>query len=235
MRRAVTERNFMFAILVIEDDPSTRRLMSTVLRRGGYTPIDATDGEDALRIMDRQHVDLILLDIMMPRMDGFEFTKTVRGGGCNVPILMTTAKETLADKRRAFGLGADDYMIKPINDEELLLRISALLRRARIAHERSITVGETTLYYDSYSVTDREGEHILPQKEFLLLFKLLSYPGKTFTRRHLMDELWGMDSDTDERTVDVHINRLRERFRTSSDFEIVTIRGLGYKVNCTAK
>ena len=235
MRRAVTERNFMFAILVIEDDPSTRRLMSTVLRRGGYTPIDATDGEDALRIMDRQHVDLILLDIMMPRMDGFEFTKTVRGGGCNVPILMTTAKETLADKRRAFGLGADDYMVKPINDEELLLRISALLRRARIAHERSITVGETTLYYDSYSVTDREGEHILPQKEFLLLFKLLSYPGKTFTRRHLMDELWGMDSDTDERTVDVHINRLRERFRTSSDFEIVTIRGLGYKVNCTAK
>lgn len=235
MRRAVTERNFMFAILVIEDDPSTRRLMSTVLRRGGYTPIDATDGEDALRIMDRQHVDLILLDIMMPRMDGFEFTKTVRGGGCNVPILMTTAKETLADKRRAFGLGADDYMVKPINDEELLLRISALLRRARIAHERSITVGETTLYYDSYSVTDREGEHILPQKEFLLLFKLLSYPGKTFTRRHLMDELWGMDSDTDERTVDVHINRLRERFRSSSDFEIVTIRGLGYKVNCTAK
>lgn len=225
----------MFAILVIEDDPSTRRLMSTVLRRGGYTPIDATDGEDALRIMDRQHVDLILLDIMMPRMDGFEFTQTVRGGGCNVPILMTTAKETLADKRRAFGLGADDYMVKPIDEEELLLRISALLRRARIAHERSITVGETTLYYDSYSVTDREGEHILPQKEFLLLFKLLSYPGKTFTRRHLMDELWGMDSDTDERTVDVHINRLRERFRTSSDFEIVTIRGLGYKVNCNTK
>ncbi len=225
----------MFAILVIEDDPSTRRLMSTVLRRGGYTPIDATDGVDALRIMDKQHVDLIVLDIMMPHMDGFEFTQTVRESGCDIPILMTTAKETLPDKRRAFGLGADDYMVKPIDEEELLLRISALLRRARIAHERSITVGETTLYYDSYSVTDREGEHILPQKEFLLLFKLLSYPGKTFTRRHLMDELWGMDSDTDERTVDVHINRLRERFRASEDFEIVTIRGLGYKVNCNAK
>lgn len=225
----------MFAILVIEDDPSTRRLMNAVLRRGGYTPIDATDGANALEIMDKQHIDLILLDIMMPRMDGFEFTKTVRESGCDIPILMTTAKQTLADKRRAFGLGADDYMVKPIDEEELLLRISALLRRAKIAHERSLTVGETVLYYDSYTVVDREGEHILPQKEFLLLFKLLSYPGKTFTRRHLMDELWGMDSDTDERTVDVHINRLRERFRESSDFEIITIRGLGYKINSTAK
>ena len=225
----------MFVVLVIEDDPSTRRLMSTVLRRGGYTPIDATDGQNALEIMDKQHVDLILLDIMMPHMDGFEFTKTVRESGCDIPILMTTAKQTLPDKRRAFGLGADDYMVKPIDEEELLLRISALLRRAKIAHERSLAVGKTTLYYDSYTVVDEAGEHILPQKEFLLLFKLLSYPGKTFTRRHLMDELWGMDSDTDERTVDVHINRLRDRFRSSPDFEIVTIRGLGYKINCITR
>ena len=225
----------MFVVLVIDDDPSTRRLMGAVLRRGGYTPVDATDGVHALEIMDRQHVDLMLLDIMMPNMDGFEFVKTVRESGCNIPILMTTAKQTLPDKRRAFGLGADDYMVKPIDEEELLLRVSALLRRARIAHERSLTVGGVTLYYDSYTVCDPDGEHILPQKEFLLLFKLLSYPGKTFTRRQLMDELWGMESDTDERTVDVHINRLRDRFRACPDFEIVTIRGLGYKINCSAK
>ena len=224
----------MFSILIIEDDPHTRRLMSTVLTRGGYSPITAQDGEEALDVMDRHHVDLILLDIMMPRMDGYAFTKLVREGGCNIPILMTTAKQTMPDKRRAFGLGADDYMVKPIDEEELLLRISALLRRARIATERRLTVGKTTLVYDSYTVTDGGGEHVLPQKEFLLLFKLLSYPGKTFTRRQLMDELWGMESDTDERTVDVHVNRLRDRFRENSDFEIVTIRGLGYKVRTEA-
>ncbi len=225
----------MFSILVIEDDPHTRRLMSTVLTRGGYSPVTAQDGEEALLVMDRQHVDLILLDIMMPRMDGYEFTQTVRESGCDIPILMTTAKQTMPDKRRAFGLGADDYMVKPIDEEELLLRVSALLRRARIATERRLQVGETTLIYDSYTVADGSGEHILPQKEFLLLFKLLSYPGKTFTRRQLMDELWGMESDTDERTVDVHINRLRERFRENGDFEIITIRGLGYKVQCTQR
>ena len=225
----------MFSILVIEDDPNTRRLMSRVLSRGGYEPITAQDGEDALAVMDRQHVDLILLDIMMPRMDGYEFTKTVRESGCDIPILMTTAKQTMPDKRRAFGLGADDYMVKPIDEEELLLRVSALLRRAKIATERRLQVGETTLIYDSYTVSDGSGERVLPQKEFLLLFKLLSYPGKTFTRRQLMDELWGMESDTDERTVDVHINRLRERFRQNADFEIITIRGLGYRVQCTQR
>ena len=225
----------MFSILVIDDDPHTRRLMSAVLSRAGYSPVTAEDGTDALGVMDRQHIDLILLDIMMPGMDGYTFVQTVREGGCDIPILMTTAKQTMPDKRRAFELGADDYMTKPINEEELLLRISALLRRARIATERRLQVGGTTLIYDSYTVSDANGEHILPQKEFLLLFKLLSYPDKTFTRRTLMDELWGMESDTDERTVDVHVNRLRDRFRTSPDFEIVTIRGLGYKVRCTAK
>ncbi len=225
----------MFSILIVEDDPHTRRLMNAVLSRGGYSPITAQNGEDALEIMDRHHVDLILLDIMMPRMDGYEFTKLVREGGCDVPILMTTAKQTMPDKRRAFGLGADDYMVKPIDEEELLLRVSALLRRARIATEHRLTVGGTDLVYDSYTVSDKEGEHVLPQKEFLLLFKLLSYPGKTFTRRQLMDELWGMESDTDERTVDVHINRLRDRFRDNPDFEIVTIRGLGYKVRAAQR
>ncbi len=224
----------MFSILIVEDDPNTRRLMSAVLSRGGYTPITAQDGIDALEVLDRRHVDLILLDVMMPRMDGYEFVRTVREGGWDIPVLMTTAKQTMPDKRRAFGLGADDYMVKPIDEEELLLRVSALLRRARIATEHRLTVGATSLTYDSYTVSDASGEHILPQKEFLLLFKLLSYPGKTFTRRQLMDELWGMESDTDERTVDVHINRLRDRFRESPDFEIVTIRGLGYKVRVSA-
>lgn len=221
----------MFSVLIIEDDPNTRRLLSTVLTRGGYDPIPAQDGADALAQMDRRHTDLIIADIMMPHMDGYEFLRTVRGSGCEIPILMTTAKETLSDKREAFLLGADDYMVKPVDDEELLLRIAALLRRARIATERFLDVGGTRLSYDAYTVSDARGEQILPQKEFLLLFKLLSYPGKIFTRRQLMDELWGMESDTDERTVDVHINRLRDRFRENPDFEIVTIRGLGYKTN----
>lgn len=222
----------MFAVMVVEDDPVTRRLTCQVLRRGGYDPIPASDGVEALSLMDRYHVDLFILDIMMPKMDGFEFIRTVRGSRFETPILMTTAKGSLSDKRQAFSAGADDYLVKPIDEEELLLRVSALLRRAKIATERRLTVGRYTLSYDALSVTDAEGgEQILPQKEFLLLFKLLSYPGKIFTRRQLMDELWGMESDTDERTVDVHIKRLRDRFPDARDFEIVTIRGLGYRAN----
>ena len=220
----------MFAVMVVEDDPVTRRLTCQVLRRGGYDPIPASDGVEALSLMDRYHVDLFILDIMMPKMDGFEFIRTVRGSRFETPILMTTAKGSLSDKRQAFSAGADDDMVKPIDEEELLLRVSALLRRAKIATERRLTVGRYTLSYDALSVTDAGGgEQILPQKEFLLLFKLLSYPGKIFTRRQLMDEIWDMDSETDERTVDVHINRLRDHFRGSEDFEIVTVRGLGYK------
>ena len=226
----------MFAVMVVEDDAVTRRLMCQVLRRGGYDPIPASDGVEALALMDRHHVDLFLLDIMMPGMDGFEFIRTVRGSRFETPILMTTAKGSLSDKRMAFKAGADDYMVKPIDEEELLLRVSALLRRAKIATERRLTVGKYTLNYDALSVSEEgAGEEILPQKEFLLLFKLLSYPGKIFTRRQLMDELWGMESDTDERTVDVHIKRLRDRFPSNRDFEIVTIRGLGYRANLTAE
>lgn len=222
----------MFAVMVVEDDAVTRRLTCQVLRRGGYDPIPASDAAEALELMDRHHVDLFLLDVMMPGMDGFEFIRAVRGSRYETPILMTTAKGSLSDKREAFSAGADDYMVKPIDEEELLLRVSALLRRAKIATERRLTVGRYTLNYDALSVTGSdEGEQILPQKEFLLLFKLLSYPGKIFTRRQLMDELWGMESDTDERTVDVHIKRLRDRFPDCPDFEIVTIRGLGYRAN----
>ena len=219
----------MFQIMVVEDDKNVRRLMETVLTRYGYEPIPARDGAEALEIMDRKHVDLIVLDVMMPRMDGYEFTNILRTGGCNVPILMVTARETQNDKKRGFIVGADDYMVKPVDEEEMVLRIAALLRRSKIAGERKLTVGSTTLLYDSFSVKTAEGMQELPQKEFLLLFKLLSYPNKIYTRRQLMDEIWDMDSESDERTVDVHISRVRERFRNCPDFEIVTVRGLGYK------
>ncbi len=219
----------MFQILVVEDDKNVRRLMATVLTRYGYEPITACDGAEALEIMDSKHVDLIILDVMMPRMDGYEFTHTLRSAGCNIPILMVTARETQDDKKRGFIIGADDYMVKPVDEEEMILRIAALLRRSQIAGERKLTVGKTTLLYDSFAVKTPDGMMELPQKEFLLLFKLLSYPNKIYTRRQLMDEIWDMDSESDERTVDVHVSRVRERFRGNTDFEIVTVRGLGYK------
>ena len=219
----------MFQILIVEDDKNVRRLMETVLTRYGYEPTCACDGYEALEILDRKHIDLILLDVMMPRMDGYEFTNTLRMGGCNIPILMVTARETQNDKKRGFIVGADDYMVKPVDEEEMILRIAALLRRSKIAGERKLTVGKTTLLYDSFAARVEDTPVELPQKEFLLLFKLLSYPNKIFTRRQLMDEIWDMDSESDERTVDVHISRVRERFRNNSDFEILTVRGLGYK------
>ena len=219
----------MFQILIVEDDKNARRLMSAVLTRYGYEPVCAADGLEALEILDHKHVDLIILDVMMPRMDGYEFTHTLRSAGNDIPILMVTARETQDDKKRGFIIGADDYMVKPVDEEEMILRIAALLRRAKIAGDRQLTVGKTTLYYDAYAVETAEGLIELPQKEFLLLFKLLSYPNKIYTRRQLMDEIWDMDSESDERTVDVHVSRLRERFRTNPDFEILTVRGLGYK------
>lgn len=222
----------MFDIMVAEDDAATRRLMQAVLSRAGYHVIPAVDGLDALEKLDSHHVDLIVLDIMMPKMDGIEFTKTLRDGGAELPILMVTAKESPLDKRKGFLAGTDDYMVKPVDEEEMLLRIAALLRRSKIAAERKITVGDTVLSYDAFTVTHEGVTSELPQKEFLLIFKLLSYPGQIFTRRQLMDEIWEMDSESDERTVDVHINRLRDRFRDSRDFEIVTVRGLGYKAVC---
>ncbi len=219
----------MFQILVAEDDKNVRRLMEAVLTRYGYEVTLAADGAEALEILDRKHIDLIVLDVMMPRMDGYEFTNTLRTGGCNIPILMVTARETQNDKKRGFIVGADDYMVKPVDEEEMALRIAALLRRSRIAGERKLTVGSVTLFYDSMSVKTPEGLQELPQKEFMLLFKLLSYPNKIYTRRQLMDEIWDMDSESDERTVDVHVSRVRERFRACPEFEIVTVRGLGYK------
>ena len=219
----------MFSIMVVEDDLNQQKLMAGVLGQYGYDVITACDGIEALDQLDKKHVDLIILDIMMPRMDGFEFTSTLRQSGCNIPILMVSAKQSPVDKRKGFIIGTDDYMTKPIDEEEMVLRVGALLRRSKIANERKLSIGSTVLYYDSLSVEEKNGTSELPQKEFLLLFKLLSYPGKIFTRRQLMDEIWDMESESDERTVDVHISRLREKFRNNEDFEIVTIRGLGYK------
>ena len=221
----------MFRIMVVEDDKNTRRLMETVLSQHGYEPVPACDGIEALEILDKKHIDLILLDIMMPRMDGYEFTEIIRGNPAlgDIPILMVTAKDTPVDKRKGFIIGTDDYMVKPVDEDEMILRIAALLRRSRIVNEHRLIVGGTLLDYDSFSVSSDGYISQLPRKEFLLLYKLLSYPGKIFTRRQLMDEIWDMETDTDERTVDVHINRLRDRFKTNPDFQIITVRGLGYK------
>ncbi|MDO4338330.1 MAG: response regulator transcription factor [Eubacteriales bacterium] len=219
----------MFNILVVEDNPDMRELFCTVLSDSGYRCIPAVDGLDALDIIGKEYIDLIVADIMMPGMDGYELTKTLRDSKYEMPILMVTAKDQFEDMQRGFRAGTDDYMIKPINVRELVLRVEALLRRAKISSDKKIVVGSTVLDYDALTVTIHGEETILPQKEFYLLYKLLSYPNKIFTRPQLMDEIWGMFSETDERTVNTHINRLRDRFADCSDFEIVTVRGLGYK------
>ncbi len=219
----------MFRILVVDDDKNTRMLLKAVLEAENYTVFTAGNGEDALNVMDANHIDLVVLDVMMPKMDGYEFTRILRESDNSLPILMVSAKQLPSDKKRGFLVGTDDYMTKPIDEEEMLLRIKALLRRARIASEHRIVVGDVTLDYDSLTVT-RSGEtQELPQKEFLLLYKLLSYPGKIFTRIQLMDEIWGADSETGWETVTVHIGRLRKRFEGWTEFEIVSVRGLGYK------
>ena len=220
----------MFNILVVEDDSKLANIYQTILKMNRYNPLIASNGKEALDILDKEFVDLIITDIMMPDMDGYELTKTLREHGFNLPILMITARESFHDKQKGFLLGTDDYMIKPINWDEMLLRIGALLRRASIVNERKIVCGNTTLDLDSLMVIQSDDITVLPLKEFNLLYKLVSYPNKIFTRQQLMDEIWGMDSESDERTVDVHINRLREHFKKCNDFEIVTVRGLGYKV-----
>ena len=219
----------MIHILVVDDDKSTRMFLSAVLKKNGYTVSTACNGEDALELMDKEHIDLVVLDIMMPKMDGYEFTSILREAQNNLPILMVSAKQLPADKHKGFLVGTDDYITKPIDDEEMLYRIKALLRRAKIANERKIQIGDIVLDYDSLTVTRGEEIQELPQKEFLLLYKLLSYPGKIFTRIQLMDEIWGADSDTGWETVTVHIGRLRRRFEGWDEFSIESVRGLGYK------
>lgn len=219
----------MFHILVAEDDKNLRRLMEKYLLRAGYEVFCATDGKEALELLDRVHIDLIVSDIMMPNLDGYQLTEELRQSDSNIPIIMVTAKETMEDKKKGFTAGADDYMVKPIDLEELQLRVAALLRRSKIVSEHKIVIGNVVLDYDAMTV-EREGKSVtLPQKEFLLLFQLLSYPNKIFTRQQLMDEIWGFDSNTEDRTVDVHIQRLREKFGNYPEFKIITVRGLGYK------
>ena len=219
----------MFHILVVDDDKNIRMYFEAVLKNSGYTVTVAKNGEEALAVMDQVHIDLVVLDIMMPKMDGYEFTRTLRECDNNLPILMVSAKQLPIDKNKGFAVGTDDYMTKPVDQEEFLYRIKALLRRAKIANERKIVVGDVILDYDSLTVT-RNGEvQELPQKEFMLLYKLLSYPGKIFTRIQLMDEIWGADSETGWETVTVHVGRLRKRFDGWSEFEIESVRGLGYK------
>ena len=219
----------MFRILVVEDDANIRKLLCAILRMHGFDPVQAEDGVQALEAMGREHIDLAVLDLMMPNMDGYELTRELRAAWEHLPILMVTAKQEPKDKHDGFLAGTDDYMTKPVDEQELILRIRALLRRSQIASERKIVIGDLVFDYDSMTVSGKGDALTLPQKEFQLLFKLLSYPGTIFTRMQLMDEIWGPDSDTGDHTISVHINRLRERFYGWPEFEIVTMRGLGYK------
>ena len=217
----------MFHILVVDDDRNTRRLLRAVLESDGYTVTVAENGEKAFEVLDREHIDLIVLDIMMPVMDGYQFTKTLREAGSDLPVLIVTAKQLPDDRYMAFQAGTDDYITKPIDKKEMLLRIKALLRRSKIVSERRIELGGVVLNYDEFTVTKNGQTQVLPQKEFLLLYKLLSYPGRTFTRIQLMDEIWGADSEAGWETITVHIFRLRKRFEGWEEFEIQSVHGLG--------
>ncbi len=219
----------MVKILVVDDDKNIRKLMTVVLESEGFTVISAPDGKKALDVMDKETIDIVIVDIMMPNIDGYEFTKCVREANAKLPIIMVSAKQLAEDRKKGFVAGIDDFMVKPIDTEELVLHVRALLRRAKINSEGKIVIGEVTIDSESMTVSRAGESQILPQKEFQLLYKLLSYPDKIFTRIQLMDEIWGMDSDTGWETVTVHIARLRKRFEYYPEFEIRSVRGLGYK------
>ena len=219
----------MFKILIVEDNKNFRKLMTTYLKKSNYETLEAEDGKEALDVLDKNHVDLIITDVMMPNMDGYELSKQLREANYLLPILMITAKETLEEKREGFFAGVDDYMVKPIDMDEMVLRVGVLLRRSNIVNQRKLIIKNVVLSYDEYTLTKGTETYQLPQKEFQLLYKLLSFPNKIFTRQDLMDEIWGLESESELRTVDVHIKRLREKFGTFNEFEIITIRGIGYK------
>lgn len=220
----------MVKILIAEDDYELRQLFSHVLLKNGYAVKGVSNGREALDAMEQEYYDLVISDIMMPVIDGYSFVSQLRSAGNTTPVLMITAKDAFDDMRLGFVSGTDDYMVKPINVNEMVLRVSALLRRAQMINERRQVMGNTVMECDSLTITTETGSFVLPQKEFMLLYKMASFPGRIFTRQQLMDEIWGYDSDSDTHTVDVHIGRLRDRFRDSKDFKIVTIRGVGYKV-----
>ena len=219
----------MATILIVDDQAKIRRLIDIYLRREGFHTVQAADGAAVLPILEAQKVDLIIMDIMMPQMDGYQLVKQLRSNGILTPVLMATAKTQFSDKKQGFEMGADDYMTKPLDMEELVLRVRALLRRSRIYSEKQIVLGETVLDYDTLEVRTPEETMVLPQKEFYLLYQLFSYPNRIFTRQELMDEIWGLETEANIRTVDVHIKRLRERLAHLPELEIQTIRGLGYR------
>lgn len=219
----------MFKILVVEDDHALNRSVCAFLNRNGYEAVGASDAEAAYDELYKTTFDLIISDIMMPRIDGFEFAKTVRTLNEEIPILFMTARDDLASKQRGFQIGIDDYVTKPVDMDELLLRIGALLRRARIASGRRLTVGQFTMDMDEHTAYLNGDEIPMTAREFNLLYKLLSYPKKTFTRTQLMDEFWDADSESGTRTVDVYMTKIRSKLADCHDFEIVTVHGLGYK------
>lgn len=220
----------MVSILVVEDNKNLRMLMSDRLEMEGYKIFQSENGEKALEVLENNKIDLLITDIMMPTMDGYELIDILRKSGYNMPVLMVTAKESFEDKELGFRLGTDDYMVKPININEMILRVSALLRRSQIINENILQIGDVILNSDTLTVDTGEEVYELPKKEFYLLYKLLSYPKKIFTRQQLLDDIWGMDTEVDERTVDSHIKKLRKKFSERKEFKIITIRGLGYKV-----
>lgn len=220
----------MFKILIAEDDAELRQLFSHVLTKNGYTVRGVSNGAEALDELENGYYDLIITDVMMPVMDGYSLIKELREAGITLPALMITAKNAFDDMQRGYAPGTDDYMIKPVNVNEMVLKVGALLRRAQMISERRQTIGGTVLEYDCLTVSFGQERIILPQKEFMLLYKMASYPGRIFTRQQLMDDIWGYDSEADSHTLDVHIARLRERLKSNQDFKIVTLRGVGYKV-----
>ena len=220
----------MLKILIAEDDRELRQLFTHVLIKNGYSVKGVSNGEEALSTLSNEYFDMVISDIMMPVVDGYELVRRIRESGSTMPIMMITAKDAFDDMRLGFVSGSDDYMVKPVNVNEMVLRVGALLRRAQMINERRIVLGDTVLECDSLTVITKEESFVLPQKEFMLLFKMASYPSRIFTRQQLMDEIWGYEAGSDTHTVDVHIGRLRDRFRDNTDFSIVTMRGVGYKV-----
>ena len=220
----------MFKILIAEDDRELRQLFAHILTKSGYFTHSVSNGQEALDALDKDYYDLLISDIMMPVLDGYELVRLLRSSGNQMPIMIITAKDAFDDMREGFNSGADDYMIKPININEMVLRVGVLLRRAQMINDRKLIIGKTNLELDSLTIYTENDNFVLPQKEFMLLYKMASSPGKIFTRHQLMDEIWGYDNDSDTHTIDVHIARLRDRFRNNKDFKIVTMRGVGYKV-----
>ena len=220
----------MFHLLIVEDDKELRELFCAVLSDNGYTAIPAANGAEALEILDKAFIDLIISDILMPEMNGLELTRELREANYTLPILMITAKDSPLDKRAGFHAGTDDYMVKPVDVNEMIWRVEALLRRSQIVSQRKAKIGNTEFDCDTLTVCSNGSVTELPQKEFFLLFKLITSPNRIFTRRQIMDEIWGVENEADTHTLEVHISRIRERFKNNPDFEIITVRGLGYKV-----